>query len=740
MGVNFVDGHIRIQPEPTPWRDLSSALAGELVAVQKGNPAGSVKEIVFECGTYLLETGLRLDARFDGITLRGEGEVRLVGGRSLTRVAKVEDPAVRARLRGDVVERVRVCRLADEGVDLDGDMASRGFSRDVAPSHPELFQNGIPLALAQYPAQGKYLKIRRGLKERIDEWGQVAGALDGGFSYDDTRPASWAPNPHLWVHGYWSYDWADSYERLARFDPVRMEIETLPPHGNYDFRGGQRFRFLNVLEELGEGGDYAVDYEAGAVYFLPLEAKPADDFVLSLLTEPLITLIGTKGVTVEGLNLEATRGHAVHPKDTELTVVRDCHLRNIGNTGIVVERGIGVRVVGNTLHDCGDAGIDATGGDRATLARADFVLDNNHIHHFAKWNHCYQGGINMVGVGITARRNLIHDAPHTAILFGGNEMVIEDNEIHSVVLETGDAGAIYTGRDYTYRGNIVRRNHIHHLGGVGMGTMGVYNDDCVSGTRMEDNFFFELTRALFLGGGRDFVIRNNVFVDCDPCIEFDARGASTHPNWRAMVDGTMRTKFEEIGALNAPYITAYPELADVGELYRQNEGIPPSAVMEGNLFCAPHRILFTGDAECGDLVLRGNSCCGKEVFVDPDFGDFTVRADSKPTHFGHRAVDFSAIGLCDSDRRGPTPFVATNLGVVEGSLSVRFRNRRDAPIDFAFRLFSDVELPGWTDRDHHVSLSAGEEREIKLAGSVPPSMVLDLRSPVAGVRPARLRT
>jgi 2,3,4,5-tetrahydropyridine-2-carboxylate N-succinyltransferase len=41
-----------------------------------------------------------------------------------------------------------------------------------------------------------------------------------------------------------------------------------------------------------------------------------------------------------------------------------------------------------------------------------------------------------------------------------------------------------------------------------MGTMGIYNDDCVSGTVMTDNFFFEVNRAAFLGGGRDFIVKN----------------------------------------------------------------------------------------------------------------------------------------------------------------------------------------------------------------------------------------
>ena len=97
--------------------------------------------------------------------------------------------------------------------------------------------------------------------------------------------------------------------------------------------------------------------------------------------------------------------------------------------------------------------------------------------------------------------NLIHDAPHNAILFWGNDFLIENNEIYRVCLETGDAGAIYTGRDYTYRGNVIRRNFIHHMGGVGMGTMAIYMDDCVSGTHIAENTLWRCQTAVVLGGG-----------------------------------------------------------------------------------------------------------------------------------------------------------------------------------------------------------------------------------------------
>ena len=82
----------------------------------------------------------------------------------------------------------------------------------------------------------------------------------------------------------------------------------------------------------------------------------------------------------------------------------------------------------------------------------------------------------------------------------------------------------YAGRDYTYRGNRIRYNFIHHTGGVGMGSMGVYMDDCVSGTEIFGNVFYKVQRAAFLGGGCDHQVINNVFVDCNHAVELDGRG------------------------------------------------------------------------------------------------------------------------------------------------------------------------------------------------------------------------
>ena len=54
----------------------------------------------------------------------------------------------------------------------------------------------------------------------------------------------------------------------------------------------------------------------------------------------------------------------------------------------------------------------------------------------------YSQGVSIQGVGNRAAHNLIHNAPHNAIIFGGNDHVIEFNEIHDVVLESDDQGGV----------------------------------------------------------------------------------------------------------------------------------------------------------------------------------------------------------------------------------------------------------------------------------------------------------
>ncbi|MBM3878984.1 MAG: hypothetical protein FJ387_04595 [Verrucomicrobia bacterium] len=112
------------------------------------------------------------------------------------------------------------------------------------------------------------------------------------------------------------------------------------------------------------------------------------------------------------------------------------------------------------------------------------------------------------GVGNRVAHNRIHDAPHNAVLFWGNDHLLEFNEVYRVCMDTGDAGAFYIGRDWTQRGHVIRYNDFHDLGATLSGesgfnaVMAVYLDDTACGTTVYGNIMRRINHAILIGGGR----------------------------------------------------------------------------------------------------------------------------------------------------------------------------------------------------------------------------------------------
>ena len=178
----------------------------------------------------------------------------------------------------------------------------------------------------------------------------------------------------------------------------------------------------------------------------------------------------------------------------------------------------------------------------------------------------YTPGISLNGVGNRATHNLIDNAPHQAIGFGGNNHLIEFNEIHSVCYESNDAGAIYSGRDWTMRGTVIRYNYLHDITGFeGRGCVGVYLDDMYCGTEIVGNVFYRVTSAAFIGGGRDCLIENNIFVECQPAVHIDARAlgwaSAGADGW--VKEGKEKSTLSGIKYNQPPYSERYPRLVNI---------------------------------------------------------------------------------------------------------------------------------------------------------------------------------
>jgi len=316
------------------------------------------------------------------------------------------------------------------------------------------------------------------------------------------------------------------------------------------------------------------------------------------LAPGLVAMSDTTNVVLQGFVFETARGTGVAVSNAVRCRVVGCTFRNLANHGVTVFGGKEDSVVGCDMYGLGGGGIYLVGGDRTTLTPAGHTAENNHIHHFARWDHMYRPGVMISGVGNRVAHNLIHDAPHAAILFGGNDHLIEYNEIHSVCYDSNDCGAIYAGRSWTLRGHVIRYNYLHHIyGRPGGPCKGVYLDDLFSSAVVYGNLFEQVTYAVFLGGGRDNLIENNVFVDCPKAVQVDARAlgwCGPHADGRikeAQTKGTIAgIRFRE-----PPYSERYPQLlALLGDEPKKPKG---------NVVC--HNVFWAGAGDDIRRVMHG---------------------------------------------------------------------------------------------------------------------------------------
>jgi hypothetical protein len=291
---------------------------------------------------------------------------------------------------------------------------------------------------------------------------------------------------------------------------------------------------------------------------------------VSLLEEPVVSLENTSFLTFEGITFEACRGTAFKISGGTHNKVAGCVFRNIGNYAVTIEGGTFNGVLSTDIYNTGDGGIVIQGGDRTTLAPGRNYVVNCDIHHYSRIHRTNRPAVVIEGVGNILAHNHIHDAPHMGVRFYGNEHILEFNEVHDIAQETGDVGAFYVGRDWTFRGNMIRYNYFHDLHGPGLhGVMAVYLDDWASGTTIFGNVFYKAGRAAMIGGGRNNTIENNMFIACEPSVHIDARGVSWGKYYFDRASEHFRsTLFDRMEAVNyqhPPFSERYPELLSISE-------------------------------------------------------------------------------------------------------------------------------------------------------------------------------
>jgi hypothetical protein len=559
-------------------------------------PHESAITIWLRGGTYALSSTFVLSAADSGTAtapvvyqaVPGE-TARIWGGKTIGGFKK---------WRGSILQT----NLPRQGVTDFGEIASRGFSRQHVAGL-ELFFAGRPMTLARWPNRG---------------WAHLGAATPekatDHFAFDGDRPARWMKSPDVWVQGYWTYDWADSYEHVASIDVATRTLRTDPPAPPYGYTAGQRWRVVNVLEELDEPGEWYLDRSAGILYFWPPAPIHSAEAAVSLLAKPLVAIHGASYIEFHDLQFGVARGDGIVISGGTHDVIARCRIANLGNRGVVIEGGAQDGVEDSEIRDTGDGAILLEGGDRKTLTPGGHFAVHNHLHDFSRWSRTYTPAILIQGVGNRALGNTIDHAPHTAILVNGNDHLIESNDIHTVAMETGDVGAYYLGRDWTERGNTVRGNFFHNLGSGDVNA--VYMDDCASGSNITGNVIRGAHRGAMIGGGRDNLIAGNKFLDCDIGVHFDARGLGWARTW---FDGTDTTLFDRLRAMpyqDEPWRSRYPQLLT---LTSDDPAVPKgNAVRDNQAWCETWIAYYDHMTE-QNLTLINNSTSPPPAPWNPDW-------------------------------------------------------------------------------------------------------------------------
>lgn len=512
-------------------------------------PSGGVL-VEIAGGTYLRNETLQFTSEDSGLwnapviyrAVPGS-TVSLIGGHRFkpSQFSPVSDSAILERLPEAARAHVRQLDLKDFDIVDYGEMPLFGHSMHylmqagtpwrTGGAAPELFVDGQAMTVARWPNKGfvrvgkiveKGDHIRQWLDDQINAKNYVPveqrndPPLGFAFHFDDLkRLAAWQQESDLRMLGYWHTNFSEQALQVAKIDTQKGIIHSVQPSA-YSIKKNQRFFVYNALSELDEQGEWYLDRESGVLYFYPPKFSKDSTVDLSLMEQNIISVKDASFIHFDGLELCVTRAQAAGVVGGEGITFINCRIGNVASHGLTLN-GRGHRVVNCEVFSTGAQGIALSGGDPKLLAPAGNEVINSHIHNFGRIQKSYKPAISLGGVGNRAANNEINAGPHAAILFSGNNHLIELNHIHDVCRETDDMAAIYAGRSwFNGQGTVIRHNLIRNIGGYAGGThvaSGVYLDDGLSGVKVIGNVFIDLPQGILFNGGRENHAQRNIFIN-----------------------------------------------------------------------------------------------------------------------------------------------------------------------------------------------------------------------------------
>eukprot|EP00055_Hartaetosiga_balthica_P013824 m.72705 g.72705 ORF g.72705 m.72705 type:complete len:778 (+) comp8394_c0_seq3:126-2459(+) len=429
----------------------------------------------------------------------------------------------------------------------------------------ELFVNGAPLVLARYP--------NINLTSGYWEWNNIASVANPQtqFSFHDaTHPKKWTNESDVWLWGYWQFGWADSVVKVQSIDLASnsfMIDPSTPP--TYGFKEKARWFGFNVLSELDIPGEYYIDRTSGILSFIPpIPMASVTELVVSV-GKGAISLSQAQYINFQNATIMFSQKNGFVASQSSNISFIDGTVSCVGGHGIAID-GANNTVANTNVHYTGCKGIIISGGDTKIMSPSGSSLVDNSISGFSRHTRTYNPGISWSGVAHVISGNSISNAPHSAVLGGGNNLLFEYNNITHVGFEVDDSGAFYTGRSWVQLGNIIRYNSFSSIRTrvpVFLGSpsvQAIYLDDEMSGYEVYNNTFYDCQVGMFIGGGRWNKVKFNTFEKCDTAVHVDDRGLGWQNAFCLSPDNYI-AQLISVNYQEPPYAVRYPFLPNTLE-------------------------------------------------------------------------------------------------------------------------------------------------------------------------------
>ncbi len=512
---------------------------------------------------------------------------------------------------------------------LQADLKALGITDYGMPMDVSLMWEDSMMNLACYPNDG-YLPVADVIQKGSSKKPTI-------FTVNglDERNKRWTQAKDVWVSGF-----TNSSYRTNTFAVTLDEDGKITVPGGNEVKKSDEYpgiKFINLIEELDAEGEWYLDRETGYLYIVaPKDFGTGDELVFSNYGADFMHINGAKNVVVQGIRFANTMAKAVTVNGSDNVVIDGCEFTDIGTQAVGISGSTNCGIQNSSIHDIASQAIGIVScGDRTTLTPSNCFVTNNLIE-LACQKDVSKFCVDINGcVGVTVSHNEIHDVPVWGIVYNeSNDVLVEYNNLYKICHSGGDCGAIYCGRNWTTRGNVVRYNYIHDC--IGTEMMGVYLDDQHSSTEVYGNVFQKIQYACRIGGGRDNKFVNNLVVDCMFALLTDNRGVD-NTEWCGE-GGYLWNMLMQVPYTEGIWAEKYPELVNI---LNDDRELPKGNIIKNNVqYLSGGRIqeygglLSNGAGMNEDVIKYGTfenniTLDGTGSFANYALNDFTVLEGSE---------------------------------------------------------------------------------------------------------------